>query len=167
MRAEGGCHCGAVRYALSAAPTGSMICHCQTCRRITGAPVVAWLSVDPDALTFTKGKPQRYVSAPGRTRLLCGVCGTQLTWSRDDDASFIDVATASLDDPSAFPPTHHSWTSHDVAWVKFGDALPTFAKGPLRLILVIPDAERDPEPRGKRRACRSWVPGSMLRIAPE
>lgn len=126
---EGGCHCGAIRYVLSDAPTGRMVCHCQTCRRITGAPVVAWLSLDPATLRFTKGQPQIYVSSPDRTRQLCGTCGTQLTWSRDDDASFIDLTTASLDDPNAFPPTHHSWTSHDITWVKFGDGLPNFPKG--------------------------------------
>lgn len=129
MHCEGGCHCGAIRYALSAAPLGSMICHCQSCRRITGAPVVAWLSVDPVALAFTKGAPQTYVSSPGVTRQLCGQCGTQLTMASADDDSFIDVTTASLDDPNAFPPTHHSWLSHDLAWVKFGDGLPTFPKG--------------------------------------
>ena len=32
---------------------------------------------------------------------------------------------------------------------------------------VIPDAERDPEPRRNQRIVGPWVPGSMLRIAPE
>ena len=30
--AEGGCICGAIRYAVSGKPTNSMVCHCQTCR---------------------------------------------------------------------------------------------------------------------------------------
>ena len=123
---EGGCHCGAIRYALSAPPQQSMICHCRTCRRISGAPVVAWLTVDPATLTITKGKPAHYASSTNVARQFCNQCGTQLTYARTDDASYIDVTTASLDDPDAFPPTHHSWLSHHIAWIKFSDGLPTF-----------------------------------------
>lgn len=38
----------------------------------------------------------------------------------------VDVTTCSLDDADAFPPTHHSWLSHDLGWVRFGDGLPAF-----------------------------------------
>lgn len=128
MAIEGGCHCGAVRYTLSARPEASMICHCRTCRRISGAPVVAWISTTTDALTFTKGKPARYASSPGVQRQFCAACGAQLTYAGPGYGDAIDVTTASLDDPDAFPPTHHSWLSHDIAWIKFGDGLPTFQK---------------------------------------
>jgi hypothetical protein len=125
---QGGCHCGAVRYALSKKPEGSMICHCRTCRGITGAPVVAWISVDGGAFEITKGKPKTYASSDNVLRQFCGRCGTQITYARRDEADFIDVTTASLDDPNAFPPTHHSWLKHDLEWIKFGDGLPTFNK---------------------------------------
>jgi len=29
-------------------------------------------------------------------------------------------------DPEQFPPTHHSWLSDDLEWLRFGDGLPTF-----------------------------------------
>ena len=37
----GGCACGAVRYEATGRPSNTMVCHCRTCRRVTGAPVVA------------------------------------------------------------------------------------------------------------------------------
>lgn len=125
---EGGCHCGAIRYALSVPPQQSMICHCKTCRRVSGAPIVAWLTVDPATLAITKGEPARYSSSANVDRQFCDKCGTQLTYARSDDDSYIDVTTASLDDPDAFPPSHHSWLSHDIAWITFGDGLPAFQK---------------------------------------
>lgn len=125
---EGGCHCGAIRYALSAPPQQSMICHCKTCRRVSGAPVVAWLTLAPAAFAIIKGVPARYSSSANVDRQFCGHCGTQLTYARSDDDSYIDVTTASLHDPDAFPPTHHSWLSHDIAWTKFGDGLVAFQK---------------------------------------
>jgi hypothetical protein len=125
---QGGCLCGAVRYALSEKPTSSMICHCRTCRGITGAPVVAWISVDSRAFEIVKGKAKPYVSSENVLRQFCGRCGTQITYARTDEAASTDVTTASLDDPNAFPPTHHSWLKHDLDWIKFGDGLPTYNK---------------------------------------
>jgi len=125
---QGGCHCGAIRYALSAPPTASMICHCRTCQRISGAPVVAWLTVKPTEFAITKGKPKRYASSAKIERQFCCGCGAQLTYRRITNKSYIDVATATLDEPNAFPPSHHSWLSHDIVWLKFGDRLPKFQK---------------------------------------
>lgn len=128
MKAIGGCHCGAVRYAISAKPTNSMICHCKTCGGISGAPVVAWITVAPDAYAVTQGRPKKYASSARVERTFCGQCGTQLTYRRTDDDSYIDITTASLDKPNAFPPTHHSWLAHDLDWIEFGDRLPKFQK---------------------------------------
>jgi hypothetical protein len=128
MSVTGGCHCGAIRYALSAKPSASMICHCRTCRGVSGAPILAWITVAAEHFAITQGRPKRYASSAKVQRLLCGQCGTQLTYARTDEPGSIDITTASLDKPNAFPPTHHSWTSHDLAWLKFADRLPTFPK---------------------------------------
>ncbi|HEX6636422.1 MAG TPA: hypothetical protein VF033_02095 [Steroidobacteraceae bacterium] len=43
---EGGCACGAVRYRLASAPFDAGYCHCEVCRRSSGAPVSpAWFDV--------------------------------------------------------------------------------------------------------------------------
>jgi len=59
-------------------------------------------------------------------RAFCRDCGTPLTYQHDSYVDAIDIATCSLDEPGRFPPTHHSWLAHDLAWVKFGDGLPAF-----------------------------------------
>jgi hypothetical protein len=123
---EGGCHCGAVRYVIAAKPEGSMICHCRTCRAVSGAPVLAWISVRSDAFEIVRGRAKAYVSSEGVRRQFCGRCGAHLTYARTDDDDGVDVTTASLDDADAFPPTHHSWLSHNIAWIKFADDLPAF-----------------------------------------
>jgi hypothetical protein len=40
------------------------------------------------------------------------------------------VTTCSFDDPDAFPPVAHVWTSHQLHWVKLTDGLPSFEEGP-------------------------------------
>ena len=123
---SGGCFCGAVRYEAKGPPSNSMVCHCRTCRGITGAPVVAWVTFDQDKVRFVSGKPKTFRSSKSVLRRFCPKCGTQLTYETNKHPTTIDITTASLDKPGAFPPTHHSWLSHDVSWVRFGDNLPVF-----------------------------------------
>jgi hypothetical protein len=123
---EGGCLCGKVRYRVSGAPTNSMVCHCQTCRRVAGSPVVAWVTFPKARFHLARGNPSEFHSTPPVRRTFCGACGTPLTYEHQESNESIDIATCSLDEPNSFPPTHHSWLSHDLDWVRFGDGLPTF-----------------------------------------
>jgi len=123
---EGGCFCGALRYQARGKPANTMVCHCQSCRRIAGSPVVAWLTFRLTHFRFTKGKPAEFQSSPEVRRTFCAKCGTPLTYEHRDSRDTVDVTTCTLDAPASFPPTHHSWVSHDVGWVKFGDGLPSF-----------------------------------------
>lgn len=125
---EGGCFCGAVRYRASSKPTNTMVCHCQSCRRVAAAPVVAWLTFPKAGFRFVHGQPAAFHSSEPVLRTFCAACGTPLTYEHQDSPTSIDVTTCSLDDPAAFAPTHHSWLDHDLPWVKFGDGLPTFAE---------------------------------------
>lgn len=125
---EGGCFCGAIRYKLTEAPSGSMVCHCNTCRKLFSAPVVAWLTVAHDHFSFTKGSPAIFATSPPVKRWFCQTCGTHVAYVHADDPDYVEVSTCSLDNPSAFPPTHHSWLSDDVPWMSFSDDIPRFQK---------------------------------------
>jgi hypothetical protein len=119
----GGCFCGAVRYEAAGECSNSMVCHCRSCRRLAGSPVVAWVTFPLSGFRFTGGSPVEFRSSPPVVRSFCGACGTPLTYRHSGYAEAIDISTCSLDEPERFPPTHHSWLSHDVRWVKFGDGL--------------------------------------------
>jgi hypothetical protein len=123
---EGGCICGVIRYRVSGKPVNSMVCHCQTCRRAAGAPVVAWVTFPIAQVQLLQGQPCEFHSSEPVRRGFCPACGTPLTYEHRDRVGFVDITTCSLDDPNLFPPTHHSWLSHDLAWVRFGDGLPAF-----------------------------------------
>lgn len=122
----GGCFCGAVRYEAGGECSNSMVCHCQSCRRTAGAPAVPWVTFARSGFRFTQGSPAELRSSPPVVRSFCRSCGTPLTYVHQDYVDAVDITTCSLDDPERFPPTHHSWLSHDVPWVKFGDGLPSF-----------------------------------------
>jgi hypothetical protein len=105
-----------------------MVCHCRSCRRVSAAPALAWVTFPIARFQFVAGKPAQFRSSKPVLRTFCAACGTPLTYAHDDSPDTLDITTCSLDAPDAFPPTHHSWLSHDVAWVKFGDGLPAFPR---------------------------------------
>ncbi len=128
---EGGCLCGAVRYRIRSKPLISGTCQCRSCRKASAAAIVPWITVNAEDLSFTAGRPVAYNSSPPATRTFCGRCGTPLTFTHTSyEGKTIDVTTVSLDDPEAFPPQGHTWTSHKLRWMKLADGLPSFEEGP-------------------------------------
>jgi hypothetical protein len=124
----GGCRCGAVRYRADGPATHPTLCHCASCRRAAGAPVVAWVTFPAATFAFDRGEPVRFRSSPAVERTFCGRCGTALTYRHRDFAAEVDVTTASLDDPAAFPPADHTWVSERLPWLDPRDTLPRFAR---------------------------------------
>ena len=121
---EGGCLCGAVRYRITAEPLDAGYCHCRMCQRSTGAPVVAWLTTPSAGFGWTKGVAAVHRSSPAAERLFCPTCGSQLVFREPGAPDYLDVTLASLDEPEAFPPEHHIWTSSRIIWFETADDLP-------------------------------------------
>jgi hypothetical protein len=113
---EGGCLCGAVRYRIVGTPHSSVICHCISCRRASGAPTVAWLTLDRERFEALSGSARAFHSSPGVVRRFCAICGSALTYENSKSPATIDITTASLDDPNGFPPTAEVWLDHKLSW---------------------------------------------------
>ena len=129
--ATGGCHCGAIRYSLSGAPTHSSVCHCESCRRTTGGLATAWLGYPNEALTVEQGEPVSYNSSGGVERQFCGQCGTSLFYTNEPAMpGIVDVLTVTLDDPAAFPPALHVQMADALPWEGDLDTLPRFNRFP-------------------------------------
>ena len=143
IAAEGGCLCGAVRYRVAGAVEESGYCHCRTCQRQSGAPVVAWFAVAPAALQYTKGTPKTFRASDHAGREFCGDCATYLVFREDDAAltvgvntatlsigsSSVGVNTATLDDPMLSPPEFHIYCESRIGWFDTADAAPRHARG--------------------------------------
>ena len=125
---EGGCLCGAVRFRARAPATKACFCHCRSCRRASGAPVVAWATFAAAGVRITRGTLREHRSSEKVTRGFCGACGTGITYVHDATPDEIDLALATLDDPSAIPPESHIWVSHRLQWMTPGDGLPQYAE---------------------------------------
>lgn len=125
----GGCLCGEVRYQVSGVVRDPCFCHCASCRRAAGAPLVPWGTFAREALRITHGTLSEFRSSPGVWRGFCPRCGTSLTYRREARQDEIDVTLASLDDPTAIQPLMHVWVADRVPWMTIADGLPQHPGG--------------------------------------
>jgi hypothetical protein len=124
----GGCLCGRVRYEAGGEASNLCFCHCETCRRATGAPMVAWGTFAAANFSVVQGRLAEYRSSPHVTRGFCADCGTSLTYRREDRSGEIDVTLASLDEPRALVPEQHIYVEDKLPWVIIADGRPQFAR---------------------------------------
>ena len=125
---EGGCLCGSVRYRMSGEPLARSLCHCRSCRLASGAPSVAWVVSPAQNFVLLAGEPARYDSSPGVVRTFCSKCGTPLTYQRVSETDTIDITTATLDDPNAFPPDREIWLEHKIEWESLNEGRAHFPR---------------------------------------
>ena len=124
QRLEGGCLCGAVRYRLQPPWLDAGFCHCRLCQRASGAPVMAWGSIDETRFAYTRGQPARFASSTQAIREFCPHCGTALTFRTSRQPGLVDFTLASLDHPEQISPQYHIWTSRQLPWLMLADTLP-------------------------------------------
>jgi len=128
--ATGGCVCGEVRYEAVGESLFVGHCHCHSCRRHTGAPVVTLVAFAADRVTFTKGDRKIYNSSPGVERGFCGQCGTSLTWEGEyRGLPLIGFHISTFDNPDAHVPTVHVRHGERIDWFDVADNLPRLRGG--------------------------------------
>ena len=133
MTIEGGCSCGAVRYALTTAPMVVHCCHCSWCQRETGSAFAVNAVIECDRLTLTQGAVE-YVMTPsasgkGQEIARCPTCRVAL-WSHyagsGRKSAFVRVGT--MDDPAESPPDVHIFTSTKLPWMVLPHGVLAFAE---------------------------------------
>jgi hypothetical protein len=126
--AEGGCHCGTVRYRVTGEPAATTHCHCSDCRRITGGPTLAWAIFAEHKVEIVAGETAIYESSPGVEWGFCARCGATLTYRRASRPGLFDVTPPTLDDPELFPPEKEIWTGERLSWIRSHPDVPHFAR---------------------------------------
>jgi len=124
----GRCFCGEVRVSVSGPESFACFCHCESCQRATGAPVVAWATYTRDSFSVTAGEMHWHHSSSGVTRGICSNCGTSLTYENEKRHGEIDVTVNCLDDPTAPTLKAHIWTEDKQPWLRLDDGLPVYTK---------------------------------------
>ena len=128
----GGCMCGAIRYELDNNTTWNVYCHCESCRKHTGAPVVVLVTCSPDQIHWTSGARALYESSADRFRSFCRDCGTSLSWEAEiksakqpgisiKNGSWLAIHVSTFDHPEDFPASEHVFVGDSIAWFDVDD----------------------------------------------
>ena len=131
MTREGGCLCGAVRFAVAGSLREILVCHCVECRRWTGR---AWpaTAVRLEELAVTGASDVRWLPSPesdvSAERGFCARCGTALFW-RAPGSKHVSISAGTLDDPSRLPVAAHIWTEQSLEWDLPPDNVQVYPRG--------------------------------------
>ena len=126
IKFSGGCLCGEVRYEVSGEVLRTLNCHCDDCRKNTGAAFVTNIFINRADLTISQGKVRvfEHVSDAGNPKIkeFCPNCGSQLfgaTRGRDT----ITVKAGSIDDADFVQPEANVFTSKALSFIHLSDDL--------------------------------------------
>lgn len=124
---NGGCMCGAIRFRAIGREKGAGYCHCQSCRRQTGAPVAAFVVFAADQVRWVQGDRKRYESSPSRFRSFCDTCGASLAFEDySHEPALVEFHISALDHPNEFPPNEHTHYLERISWLDLSDELTKF-----------------------------------------
>lgn len=127
---SGSCLCGSIHYLVRGEPIYITHCHCQTCRKASGAAFVTWFTVRMSEVEW-RGEPMAiYHSSAAVERGFCPRCGTTLTYRHESDPAELDITAASLHQPESLTPAHHTWWEARLSWAdpKVLLTLPVYAR---------------------------------------
>ncbi|MEJ0019893.1 MAG: GFA family protein [Acetobacteraceae bacterium] len=133
MTTTGGCQCGAVRYAVSAAPAQTYVCHCRECQRQSSSAFGISVIFPADAFAVTQGEVRAWRRPADSGRVVdcmfCPACGSRL-WHATPGEGLVSVKGGSLDQPPDLTGAMHIWTSRRLAGVVIPDGVTQFAQEP-------------------------------------
>ncbi|MGI9237058.1 MAG: GFA family protein [Woeseiaceae bacterium] len=117
-----------MRYEVRGPETFACFCHCESCQRAAGAPLVAWATYARDDFRITRGDMNWHRSSPSVTRGVCSNCGTSLSYENERRPGEIDLTVNSLDDPGVPTLLAHIWTEDAQPWLRIEDDLPVYKR---------------------------------------
>jgi hypothetical protein len=119
----GGCRCGAIRFKVSSEPFYTSYCHCNDCRRASGAPVAAFVGFLTKDVAFDGASGATYGADP-IARSFCATCGAPIAYSDARIAHQIFFMLGAMDNPEKYPPSVHGFVSEELPFFHLNDGLP-------------------------------------------
>ncbi len=116
---QGKCQCGHIRYRADAQPSDPHFCHCHMCQRLSGAPLINWVTFPLSSFQFEQATPKFYRSSARTRRGFCPECGSQICAIDDgDDCIYITVTTLDDKQNACFAPEFESFEESSPPWMQ-------------------------------------------------
>lgn len=120
--AEGGCQCGAIRYAVKLSEALTLYrCHCRECQKQASSAFGMSMILPAEAFAITQGSPKSWSRSADSGRsvecFFCEGCGSRLFHKSPSRPGKINLKPGTLDDPRRLQPIGDLWTDSRQAWV--------------------------------------------------
>lgn len=113
---SGACQCGAVRFETTGKPKFVSNCHCQSCRKATGAAFSTWVGFQDEQISWLTRAPSFHASSQGVKRGFCPQCGTPLTYAGEQWPGETHLMIGVFDNPATFSPRKEVFTEDALPW---------------------------------------------------
>ena len=114
---EGRCLCGTVRFRALGRPKWTIWCHCQSCRKHSGAPASAFASFDVANVEMIEGAITKFQSSPGTIRGFCARCGSTLTCEGERSPGELHFHVGAFDKAAELAPIAEVFPEERLPWV--------------------------------------------------
>ncbi|MDJ0822559.1 MAG: GFA family protein [Paracoccaceae bacterium] len=111
---------------MASPPQTVAYCHCDDCRRWTGAPVGAFAAFDVEALRFDPPLSDPLVKTDSVARWNCPKCGSPLAATFDYLPGQVYVPLGVLDQIDDVQPELHCHADNCARWLRIQDTLPKY-----------------------------------------
>ena len=100
---QGSCLCGGVAFEVDDPPDTLNVCHCTSCKKLSGGAGTVNLRVAPSKIRILEGEEllQRFALPDGSAKTFCGTCGANLFGAGWPDTDSASVRVTTLDEPPA------------------------------------------------------------------
>jgi len=124
----GSCFCKAVQYHITSAISMAVNCHCNNCKKISGAAFASMAVVRERHLEIVSGEGclATYQLSENLTKHFCNRCGTPIFNRNSRYPGRCMVALGSLDDPRVVIPSVNVHCENRLDWVILDDKLQNF-----------------------------------------
>jgi hypothetical protein len=126
---SGHCLCGAVGFEVSEPFLTVSVCHCTTCKKISGGAGTVNGRVATTAIRVVAGDEhlRTYQPAEGSAKTFCAVCGSNLFGAGWPRSEWTSVRLSALDEPFEGRPERHIYVRSVAPWETLpDDGIPRF-----------------------------------------
>ena len=122
MRANGGCHCGAIKFTAEVDPERITICHCTDCQIMSGSAFRTVAQVPAADFELIQGEPKIYEktgdSGNRRALAFCEVCSTQLyAANAEPPQDVLGIRVGTLEEREQLVPKLEVWCQSRLDWI--------------------------------------------------
>lgn len=134
MEISGSCFCNAVQFKVSGAPKSVVNCHCNFCRKHSGAAFSTYVAVPEEALGITSGADSlaTFKFAEDAYKHFCNQCGSPIFNKNARYPGLCIIYLGAIAEPSHFVPTANIYCESQLAWVPAIAELRAFPQGIVR-----------------------------------